>query len=95
MVRGKWKLSEIHQLDWSPTAKRYVFNAVCNDNTPENERYHKFTPTGSMSMIIDNPPAQAQFELGKEYFFDATPACGNGSLGCQPDCQQAAKPCCP
>lgn len=74
MVRGKWKLSEIHNLDWSATAKRYVFNAVCNDGTPENERFHKFTPNGSMTMTVDNPLAQAQFELGKEYFFDATPA---------------------
>lgn len=74
MVRGKWKLSEIHNLDWSTTAKRYVFNAVCNDATPENERFHKFTPNGTMTMTVDNPPAQKQFELGKEYFFDATPA---------------------
>lgn len=74
MVRGKWRLDEIHALYWNSTAKRYVFNAVCNDGTPENERYHKFTPSGSMTMIIDNPSAQSKFELGKEYFFDASPA---------------------
>jgi len=74
MVRGKWRLDEVHALHWSSTAKRYVFNAVCNDGTPENERYHKFTPTGSMTMLIDNPTAQAKFELGREYFFDASPA---------------------
>jgi len=74
MVRAKFKCSEIHDLDWSKTAKRYVFTAVCADEVPENQRFAKFTPSGRFEMVIDNPPAQAMFVLGQVYYFDASPA---------------------
>lgn len=32
-----------------------------------NESYSKWTPSGSLSMLITNPGAFSQFELGKEY----------------------------
>jgi len=73
-VRGKFRLSEITHLDYNDSAKRLTFNAVCNDGTEENAKFHKYTPTGQISMTVDNPEAMKQFELRKEYFVDFSPA---------------------
>jgi hypothetical protein len=50
----------------------YVFSAVTDDGTPENERYHKYTPSGSLHLSVDNP--NVSFEEGREYYVDITPA---------------------
>ncbi len=50
------------------------FNAVTADEIPENQRYHRWTPSGSIEMQIDNPAAAEQFQLGKSYYADFTAA---------------------
>jgi hypothetical protein len=40
----------------------------------ENARFTKATPWGDIRMGIDNPAAINQFEVGKEYYVDFTPA---------------------
>ena len=72
MVRGKFKLDQI-TANAGQSGKQLTFKAVCNDGTPENERFHRYTPSGSLSMYVDSEPALAQFELGKEYYLDFTP----------------------
>lgn len=73
MVRGKFTLFQITQNHYSPQARTLVFNAVCNDGTPENERFHKASPSGTLTMTVDNPEALAKFELGKSYYLDFSP----------------------
>ena len=46
--------------------------AVCNDGTPENERFHKYTPSGNIKICVDNP--NVTFEPGKFYYVDFTEA---------------------
>jgi len=41
---------------------------------PENARFTKATPWGEITLGIDNPDALSQFEKGKEYYVDFTPA---------------------
>lgn len=41
---------------------------------PGNEEWSKWTPAGSVKLQINNPAAIGQFEVGKEYFVDFTPA---------------------
>jgi hypothetical protein len=41
---------------------------------PGNEEWTKWTPSGSVKMHITNPEAVGQFEVGKDYFLDFTPA---------------------
>lgn len=72
-VRGKFRLVEVAELDWNDTARKLTFQAVCND-TPENKRFHKYTPTGQISMVVDNPEAMKNFQLRKEYYVDFTEA---------------------
>lgn len=40
----------------------------------ENARFTKATPWGEIRMGIDNPAALTQFEAGKEYYVDFSPA---------------------
>jgi hypothetical protein len=40
----------------------------------DNESWSQYTPSGSLEMMITNPAAIDQFEPGKAYFIDITPA---------------------
>ena len=40
---------------------------------PEDQRFSKATPSGSLRMQVDNPAALEQFEPGKAYYLDFTP----------------------
>lgn len=40
----------------------------------ENASFTKATPWGEIKMGIDNPAALSQFEAGKSYYVDFTPA---------------------
>ena len=40
----------------------------------ENARFTKATPGGTIQLLIDNPAAREQFEQGKQYYVDFTPA---------------------
>lgn len=73
MVRAKFVLAEETRCNWSPTSKKLVFSAQYDQNTPEDQRYSKATPTGTLTMQVDNPAALEQFELGKAYYIDFTP----------------------
>jgi hypothetical protein len=43
-------------------------------NNPENATFWKYTPSGEIKLGTINPEAWQQFELGKEYYIDFTPA---------------------
>jgi hypothetical protein len=40
----------------------------------ENEAFFQATPAGKMILEIATPEAAAQFEVGKDYYVDFTPA---------------------
>lgn len=53
-------------------SREFHFEAVCADEVPENQRFHKATPSGKLSMWVDNEAVD--FEPGKSYYLDFTPA---------------------
>ncbi len=59
---------------WSATSKNLKFSCVYDTSIPEDQRFQKATPSGSFEMLVDNPAALEQFELGAHYYFDITPA---------------------
>jgi len=71
-VRAKFTLTEITLMPG--TMRRLKFQAVYDPSVPEDQRFQKATPWGEFSMNVDNPAALEQFELGKAYYFDASPA---------------------
>jgi hypothetical protein len=42
--------------------------------SPENESFYRYTPGGSLLLSTVNEEAAKQFEPGREYYLDFTPA---------------------
>ena len=72
-VRAKFQVSEIASLAWSPTAKRIKFQTQYDTSIPEDQRFCKATPSGDMTMIVDNPAALEVLQLGGSFYVDFTP----------------------
>lgn len=70
--RGKFKCQSVKTFGADYNGREYEFHAVCNDGTPENERFHKYTPSGSLKIMVDNP--NVVFEPGKSYYVDFSEA---------------------
>lgn len=71
MIRGKFRCNSVE--DFGPFAPKSVkLTTVMADEIPENQRFSKYTPAGSIQMAVDNP--NAVFTPGKNYYVDFTPA---------------------
>ena len=71
-VRAKFTLSAITHN--AGGGKTYKFFPVHDNSTPENARFTKYTPSGELTMLVDNPAVEGSFVLGKEYYVDFSPA---------------------
>lgn len=71
-VRAKFRVNKITKVDWNSDVTVVNMTAVSDDGIEENKRYHKYTPSGSLEIIIDNLPASDYFKLGKSYYLDFT-----------------------
>lgn len=72
-VRAKFQLQAITNYHYGE-GKTLKFYASYDPSIPEDQRFAKATPCGSFEMTVDNPAALEQFEIGKQYYFDITPA---------------------
>lgn len=68
-VRCKMKCTEVTNFEGGH--RKVVFAAVCADEVPENQRYHKYTPNGRIELTITNP--NVSYDVGAFYYFDSTP----------------------
>ena len=50
------------------------FTPVYSSGSEENKAFWNATPTGSLQLGVVNQEAWKNFELGKEYYLDFTPA---------------------
>ncbi|MFJ1255989.1 hypothetical protein [Cupriavidus sp. CuC1] len=73
-VRAKLQLQSVTSHAWSGDAKTLKFGVQYDSTIPEDQKFCKATPSGSIEIQVDNPAAVAQFELGKSYYVDFTPA---------------------
>lgn len=72
-VRAKFRVSSITQFDQS-SSRTIKLSAVYDQTIPEDQRYSQATPFGQLEMQVSNPAAIGQFEIGKSYYLDFTPA---------------------
>lgn len=70
MVRGKFQVTKVASMNWSPTAKEITFQAIYDTTTEENKRFSKATPSGSITMTVDNPSASNELALGSTFYVD-------------------------
>lgn len=71
-VRAKMKLSSIKHFEGE--MKQLHFESHYDDAIPEDRRFQKYTPNAHAEFLIDNPAATDQFEIGKYYYVDFSPA---------------------
>lgn len=71
-VRAKLRLTSITHDCWGQT--KLKFDAEYDAAIEEDRRFQSATPTATAEFMIDNPKAVAQFEIGKKYYVDFTPA---------------------
>ncbi|SHI68814.1 hypothetical protein [Streptomyces sp. 3214.6] len=75
-VRAKFRCTFETHKKWGPddshATRSYEFMAQYDPETPEDQRYAKATPSGSLQIQVDNPAVV--FEPGKAYYLDFTEA---------------------
>jgi hypothetical protein len=74
MVRAKVVCAYVQDFGHTKQVKLVPVTPNSDDNIPENERFHKYTPNGSIELTIDNPVAAEQFKPQQTYYLDFTPA---------------------
>ena len=77
-VNAKFKLAEHHEISWGyadHVGHKFVFRPEYDDRIPEDKRFHKATPSGEMSIMVDNPPVVEfwKSQIGKQFYLDFTP----------------------
>lgn len=73
MVRAKFMVQSVQHIHSSNTCAEITLRAVWGDGKG-NESWSKATPQGEIKMMITNPAAIDQFDLGKLYFVDFSKA---------------------
>jgi hypothetical protein len=58
--------------DPSSDAKRVVFETRYDNTVAEDQAFTKYTPTGRMDVMIDNPSVTNQFAVGDNVYIDIT-----------------------
>lgn len=73
-IRSKFKFVEIRQRCETPHVRTYVFETQYDPLIPEDRRFLKATPQGTITMQVDQPQVLERFHLGECYYFDAIEA---------------------
>lgn len=71
MVRGKFMLTSIG-INYG-TSRNVEFTPQYDPNLPEDQKFCKATPSGKLTMLVDNDAALSQLKLGQQYYLDLTP----------------------
>lgn len=74
-VRAKFKyVSYTSQLSHGDKELRTLTFYPVTSNSEENKKFFEWTPSGKLDLGVLSQYAWGQFELGKEYYLDFTPA---------------------
>lgn len=81
MVRAKFRLNsyttELHRGSNGENEEKRTLNMTpvySDEEGSENKVFWQYTPTGSIQLGTVNKAAWEQFQIGKEYYVDFTPA---------------------
>jgi hypothetical protein len=71
-MRAKFRVNSFTQ--YTGIGRKFELSAVTDDGTPENQRYNTATPSGSLSIQIDNPAVVDFLKVGESYYLDFSEA---------------------
>jgi len=67
MVRAKFTVTAITDRGWM---KEVELTCLYDEKIPEDRRFQKATPSGRITMQVDNPSALDVFKLGAQFYAD-------------------------
>ena len=70
-VRAKFKVISVTEHE---AGLKFVKLAPVTGGSPENEKFFKYTPSGTIEMGTINPSVAEQFKPGTTFYVDFTPA---------------------
>jgi len=73
MVRAKFKVVSITEHDGNSAARTIKLEPRYDETIPEDRRFAQATPTGEMSIYVNNPAAVEYLTLGRLFYLDFTP----------------------
>lgn len=75
MIRCKFKVMAIQDNGSTEnhTSKKVTLFTQYDPTLPEDQRFTRWTPTGTLDVVIDNPAALARLAVGADYYVDLTP----------------------
>jgi len=65
MIKAKFKCDHV---DLKDENEYITLNVVTDDGGECNRQWSKFTPSGSLDLVISNEKAHGKFEVGKCYY---------------------------
>jgi len=69
-VRAKFKVTKVAHTEYG--GKEVTLTPQYDTSIEEDRRFAKATPSGTIQLYIDNPPAADQLALGKFFYVDFT-----------------------
>ena len=70
-MRAKFKCESVNNFEHG---QEVSLSAVQSSENQEDQDFNKYTPSGTHTMMIDNPDARDYFIPGKKYYLDFTEA---------------------
>lgn len=68
-VISKWKCESVLSNQYGD---EITLMPVSADGIPEHERFHKYTPSGSMKFVVTNPSVVGHYKPGQFYYFTSS-----------------------
>ena len=72
-VRGKFFVLGLEKYSKDGTKIKLGAVSASDKENAENCMYHKYTPSGTIEIYVNNPPAEEFFVLGRELYVDFIP----------------------
>lgn len=71
MIRAKFQVTDITEHHYP--GKTVRLEAIHDPHTPEDKQFVKATPAGNMQILVTNPKALEQLQIGKFFYLDFVP----------------------
>ena len=74
-IRCKFKVTGVEDngSTESHNSKKVTLTTHYDPTLPEDQRFTRWTPTGTINVVIDNAAALEQLTPGKDFYVDLTP----------------------
>jgi hypothetical protein len=71
-IRAKFTVSSV--TDHGGDGRTIKLHPQYDESIPEDQRFHQYTPTGSLEMYVTNPAVIAELTPGRVYYIDLVAA---------------------